>query len=140
MGAVLWSRMILLLLLLLAILLLALFGPWRRLSGSDAEMVERARLIGEAVNAYHRDTAEWPERLRDAGGYLPAGTAWPVNPYNGQPIEDTGSREFDPQASVGMVFYEKFYRDEQLMNYQLHVFGDAGKLRIFGNSAFGVKE
>jgi hypothetical protein len=139
MGAVLWSRLILLLL-LLAVLLLVVFVPWRRLSGNDAEMVERARLIGEAVNAYHRDTVEWPERLRDAEGFLAAGKDWPVNPYNGQPIEDTGSREFDPATSVGMVFYEKFYRDEQLMNYQLHVFGDRGKLHIFSNTAFGLKE
>ena len=127
---------------LLALIMVAGLASCHRkhLTGDDLEMFERAKVIGLAINTYHQDTAEWPERLRDAGGYLPAGTAWPTNPYNGQPIEDTGSREFDPQASVGMVFYEKFYRDEQILNYQLHVFGSQGKLHIFGNTAFGAKE
>jgi len=31
-------------------------------------------------------------------------------------------------------------RDEQVVNYQLHIFGDKGKLYIIGNTAVGVKE
>jgi len=112
----------------------------RELAGDDALMVERARAIGLAINTYHQDTAEWPETIRAAEPYLQAGTSWPDNPYNSKPIEDTGSPDFDPATSVGMVYYEKFYRDDQLMNYQLHVFGKKGTLHIFGNSAFGAKE
>jgi hypothetical protein len=112
----------------------------REWTGDDALMVERAKAIGLAINAFHQDTAEWPETIRAAQGYLQPGTSWPDNPYNGRPIEDTGSPEFDLATSVGMVYYEKFYRNDQLMNYQLHVFGDKGKLHIFGNSAFGAKE
>jgi hypothetical protein len=102
-------------------------------------MVERVKQIGLAVNTYHQETAEWPESLREAEGCLAAGISWPVNPYNNQPIEDTGSPSFDPATSVGMVYYEKFYREDQLMNYQLHVFGDKGVLHVFGNTAFGAK-
>jgi len=112
----------------------------RDLTGDDALMVERAGTIGLAINTYHQSTAEWPETIRAAAAYLQLGTSWPDNPYNGKPIEDCGSPDFDPATSVGMVYYEKFYRDEQLMNYQLHVFGAKGKLHIYGNSAFGAKE
>lgn len=111
----------------------------RELTGDDAVMVERARAIMLAVNTFHQDNAEWPDTLREAERCLKAGTSWPLNPYSGRPIEDTGSPDFDPAESVGMVYYEKFFRDELLMNYRLHVFGDKGKLHIFGNSAFGAK-
>ena len=53
---------------------------------------------------------------------------------------DTGSPDFDKATSVGMVYYQPFYRNEMIVNYQLHVFGKNGKLYIIGNTAFGLKE
>jgi hypothetical protein len=108
--------------------------------GEDLVMVQQATLICDAINTYHRDTVEWPETIQEAAGSLPAGAEWPSNPYNQQPIADTGSPDFDPQTSVGMVYYQKFYRDDRIMNYQLHVFGQKGTLYIFGNSAFGPRK
>jgi hypothetical protein len=114
--------------------------PPRQFHGHDREMMHAAKIVAAAIDNYHADTADWPESLEQAKAYLPADTLWPNNPYNGLPLADTGSREFDPQKSVGMVYYEKLYRDEQLVNYQLHIFGEHGKLYIIGNTAMGPKE
>ncbi|MCC7477293.1 hypothetical protein IT575_02445 [bacterium] len=107
--------------------------------GNDRTMVEEAQVLVVAINSYHSDTADWPENLADVREKLPPGAVWPVNPYNGNEITDTGSATFDPAGSVGNVFYEKFRREDQIMNYRLHVFGDKGTLMIFGNSAFGAE-
>ena len=122
---------------LAALALLA--GGCRRteFTGDDAKMMRAAKVIAKAVNEYHIEYAEWPESLQGASPFLPS---WPVNPYDGKPVADTGSPDFDAATSVGMVYYEKFYREERLMNYQLHVFGDKGKLYIIGSTVFGVKE
>ena len=128
------------LLLLLALLSLAAACAPGQFTGKDAEMMAAARIISNAVNSYHSDTAEWPESLALAESYLPPGTTWPVNPYNGKEIGDTGSPDFDPDTSVGMVYLQKMYRDGQLVNCQLHVFGERGTLYIISNTAFGVKK
>ncbi len=107
--------------------------------GDDLKMVEAAQVLVVAINSYHSDTADWPENLADVREKLPPMTSWPVNPYNGNEISDTGTAEFDPATSIGNVFYEKFRREDQIMNYRLHVFGDKGKLMIFGNTAFGAE-
>jgi hypothetical protein len=114
--------------------------PPRQFHGKDREMMHAAKIVAEAINNYHADTADWPDSLEQAKAYLPPNEPWPNDPYNGAPLADTGSREFDAQKSVGMVYYEKLYRDEQLVSYQLHVFGDRGKLYIIGNTAVGPKE
>ncbi|HES58493.1 MAG TPA: hypothetical protein ENO21_03585, partial [Firmicutes bacterium] len=102
-------------------------GP-REFHGKDKEMMERVGIISDALSNYQLANAEWPESLSDVRQYLAYGERWPANPYDGKPIADTGSPEFDPAASVGMVFYQKLCRDDRLINYQLHVFGDKGKL------------
>ena len=102
-------------------------------------MMGAAKQISRLVNEYHSDSAEWPESLDDVKWYLPASVKWPVNPYNGEPVADTGSRDFDPETSVGMLYYEKIYRGEMLVNVQIHVFGEKGKLYIIGNTALGPK-
>ena len=107
--------------------------------GDDKVMVEGARQIMLAINGYHSDTSDWPPDIRAAEKYLTPGTPWPVNPYTNTPIEDCGSATFDPAKSVGMVYYEKYIRDDQIANYRLHVFGKSGPLTIFGNSAFGAE-
>lgn len=128
-------------LLALAFMLVMLAGcPPRQLHGNDREMMRAAKIVAAAIDNYHADTAEWPDSLEQAKSYMPPDTAWPVNPYNGAPLADTGSPEFDPQKSVGMVYYQKMLREDQLVNYQLHVFGERGKLYIIGNTAVGPKE
>ena len=111
--------------------------PPKTYSGKDAEMMAAAKAISKAIDAYQGDYAAWPESLEQVKPYLPE---WPVDPYHGNPIVDTGSAEFDAATSSGMVYYQKLYRDEQLVNYQLHVFREHGKLYIIGNSALGLKE
>jgi hypothetical protein len=107
--------------------------------GDDKLMVDGAKRIMLAINAYHTDTSDWPADIRSAEKYLAAGTSWPENPYTHAPIEDSGSADFDPAKSIGTVYYEKYVRDEQIANYRLHVFGRSGRLMIFGNSAFGAE-
>ena len=108
-------------------------------TGNDRLMVERAKELRLAINAYHSETSEYPQELTLVQGHLPPGTQWPVNPYNQQAIRDSGGREFDPVQSVGTVYYEKYLRDGQIAGYRLHVFGEAGWLLIFDNSAFGAQ-
>lgn len=123
-----------------AVLLLVAGCLPRHFKGDDAEMMRAAKIVADAVNNYHSDTSEWPESLDEAKPYIAPSTPWPTNPYDGKPIADTGSSQFDPTTSVGMVYYEKIYRDDRMVNYQLHVFGRRGKLYIIGNTALGVKE
>ena len=71
---------------------------------------------------------------------MPAGEIWPADPYNGNQITDTGSPDFDPAASVGNVYSQKFERDGQVTGFQLHVFGEKKKLWVLSMTAFGAKE
>jgi hypothetical protein len=125
----------------LALALVLMAGcPPRQFHGNDRQMMHAAKIVAAAIDNYHADTAEWPDSLEQAKGYLPPDTAWPTNPYNGQPLADTFSPKFDPAKSVGMVYYQKMLRDGQLVSYQLHVFGERDKLYIIGNTAVGPKE
>lgn len=127
----------------LAFMVLALLscsGCAKEFHGKDLAMMEQVKVLSEALSNYHLTYAEWPESLEEVRPHLAYGASWPDNPYNGQPITDTGSPDFDAATSVGNVYYEKLYRDERLINYQLHVFGERGKLVILGNTAFGLKE
>lgn len=111
-----------------------------RFTGDDAEMMRCAKLIAGAIDTYFRENGEYPDKLRQVEPFLPPGVSWPANPYTGQPIEDTGSLTFDPTASVGQVAYERIWRDEQQVTYQLHVYGDRGRLYVIGNTAVRLKE
>jgi len=113
-------------------------GPHFR--GNDLLQMRAAKSIALAIDDYYADTSNYPDALTDVKSYFGAEGGWPVNPYDGKPIADTGSPGFDPATSVGMVYYQKMYRDEMLINYQLHVFGAKGKLYIIGNTAAGLKE
>jgi hypothetical protein len=131
------------LLLLLAGLLCAcclLGGCAKKFRGDDAKMMEAAKIVSQAIDNYHRDNAAWPETLDQTEAYLPGAVAWPVNPYNRKALADTGSPDFDPATSVGMVFYQRIYRDGEQTSYMLHVFGAKGSLYIIGNTAMGAKE
>ena len=72
-------------------------------------MMEAAKAVGAALRDYERDNAGLPDSLAQVHSYLPD---WPVNPYNYQPVVDTGKPDFDPATSVGNVYYRKFYRDD----------------------------
>ena len=127
---------------LLCVLLLCCACPKRDVKsfeGNDRLMVEGAGVIAQAINTYHVDTGEWPESIQAAQSHFPPGTNWPQNPWTGGPIEDSGSSEFIPGKSEGTVYYEKFVRDDQIMNYRMHIFGDKGRLTILGNTAFGAE-
>jgi hypothetical protein len=127
--------------LLLFLPLLLLAGcPGKKFKGDDAVMMNRAKTLARAIDNYNTDFVEYPPSLRAVQSHLAPGSSWPVNPYNNKPIEDTGSPEFDPQTSVGNVYYEKMHRNGVQVSYLLHVFGDKGKLYIIGNTAMGLKE
>jgi hypothetical protein len=100
----------------------------------DLEMLRGALLISDALRACQRETAEWPATIREAEPFLLRGEVWPVNPYTKQPVEEAASAAFDPAASVGKVYYEKFARDGVVVNYRLHVFGKTGLLTILDNT------
>jgi len=108
--------------------------------GKDREMMHAAKLIAGAIDTYFREYSEYPDKLREVEPYLPPGETWPVNPYNGKPIEDTCSIDFDPATSVGMVAYERVWRDDQQTTYQLHVYGEHGRLYVIGNTIVRLKE
>lgn len=124
-----------------SVLVIALNGcPSSEPKGKDAEMLTAAKQVAKLIDEYYREFAEYPETISQVRPLLPPAVKWPVNPYNGDEITDTGSREFDPANSPGNIFYEKIYRDEQMVNYQLHIFGEKGKIYILGNTAMGAKE
>jgi hypothetical protein len=108
--------------------------PQAEMSTDDLAMLRGAQLIADALRAYQRETAEWPATIREAEPFLLRGEVWPVNPYDGQPVVEAASAQFDPAASVGKVFYEKFVRDGVVINYRLHVFGKTGVLKILDNT------
>jgi hypothetical protein len=108
-------------------------------TGDDKLMVDGAKQIRLAIEAYHTETSDYPDSIRAAESHLTPGTQWPANPYTQQPIADNGSSEFDPAKSVGTVYYERYSRDDQVVGYRLHVFGKTGRLMIFDNSAFGAQ-
>ena len=123
-----------------ACLLLAGCPPRTQFAGRDAQMMAGAKRIAKLIDEYYSDSSDYPETLEQLRPMLLPTDKWPVNPYNGREIADTGSPKFDAATSVGMVYYQKLYRDDQMVNYQLHVFGEKGKLYIIGNTAIGAKE
>jgi hypothetical protein len=115
-------------------------GCAKKFHGDDLKMMRAAKVLATAIDNYHSDNATWPDTLEQVRASLPAGTPWPVNPYDGKELADTGSPDFDPATSVGMVYYQRTFRDEEQSSYMLHVFGTSGKLYIIGNTAMGAKE
>ena len=114
--------------------------PRQQYTGKDAEMMKDAKMISRLIDNYFSDSSDYPDTLDQLKPMLTPDQKWPDNPYDGKPIADTGSPKFNPATSVGMVYYEKVFRDGQQVSYMLHVFGDKGKLYIIGNTAFGAKE
>jgi hypothetical protein len=70
----------------------------------------------------------WDELLRWKG------LSMPVNPYTNQPMVCLDSSEFDPQKSPGNFYYARVIRDEQVINFQLLVFGDDGVVVRYSHS------
>jgi hypothetical protein len=70
----------------------------------------------------------WDELLRWKG------LSMPVNPYTNQPMVSLDSEEFDPQKSPGNFFYARVVRDEQVINFQLLVFGEDGVIVHYSHS------
>ncbi len=126
--------------LLVPVLLLLTGCPPRQFHGDDRLMMHAAMQVQQAIDNYHSELVEWPETLDEARPYHTPGEPWPTNPYNLKELADTGSKEFDPATSVGMVYYERVFRDDRQVSFQLHVFGDKDKLYIFGNYAVGSRE
>ena len=115
----------------LAVILLAA-GGWYWLSTRpdplDEKMRGQAALLEKAVMRYHADEADYPAELEQASPYFPVAGQWPTEPYNGQRIADTGTDEFDPSGSVGMVHYMRIETDGET-GYRLTVFGRDGILQ-----------
>lgn len=95
----------------------------------DVQMLKQARIINSAVARYHLDNAEYPSSLDYVVQYFPKDKEWPVVPYNGLDLHDTGSPEFSGPDSVGMVHYEKL-DVEGKTGYRLYVFGREAVLKV----------
>jgi len=95
----------------------------------DLEMLAAAQEIERAVTYYHADNAEYPDSLEQVVQYFPTDRQWPTEPYQFQPIQDTGSPEFGGADSVGMVHYEKIEMEGKT-GYRIYVFGSKGLLKV----------
>ena len=95
----------------------------------DEEMQAQGQLIQRAVMQYHADNAEYPSSLDEVVQYFPTDGKWPDEPYTFQPIQDTGSPEFDGPASAGMLHYVKIEQAGKT-GYRIYVFGREGVLEV----------
>ena len=93
----------------------------------DMKLRVQAAQIEKAVMRYHADEADYPDNLEQVTQYFPVSGVWPLEPYHGQSMRDTGTDEFDPQDSVGMVHYVRL-DVEGKTGYRITVFGREGIL------------
>ena len=56
------------------------------------------------------------------------GMTMPENPFNGQPIREMESAEFDPATFPGNIYYVKTIKDDCVINCQVIIFGEKGEL------------
>jgi hypothetical protein len=117
---------------MLLLLPLLLSACAAKLSTDDATMISRATEIAAAIVRVQRAGAEYPANLDEARAGLAPGTSWPVNPYNEEPILDTGKPDFEGEASVGNVCYNKVMKEDEITNFSLTVFGRTGILKQLG--------
>lgn len=102
------------------------------LAPDDKIMIGRATEIAAAIVRIQRGGAEYPATLEEARAGMAPGAEWPVNPYNGEPIRDTGNPQFEGPASVGNVCYNKVMKEDEITNFSLTVFGRSGILKQVG--------
>jgi len=61
---------------------------------------------------------------------LREGMAAPINPYNGKPMIDTGSPEWDQEISPGNIHYVPVEDQAGMIgNFSIYVFGERGIIR-----------
>ena len=101
------------------------------LSSEEKEVISRAVQIAVGINALHNSTGEVPEEIGEVEALLPDTISWPRNVYTGEPMVDTKSKDFDAATSPGNVFYNKVYREEQIVLWELHAFGEHDTVKIF---------
>ena len=94
-------------------------------------MLKAAGVIRVQLSDYFQDNLTLPQSLTDLEGYMRPDHDWPLNPYTGLPVEDSGSAEFDPAKSPGTVHYEPLRRGGQLIGWKLYVFSAQGELRCY---------
>jgi hypothetical protein len=114
---------------ILVLLVIAILWIWlgTRKSPLDRSMGIQATEIEKAIQRYYSEELDYPDNLDDVSTYLSVTDIWPREPYNGEIIRDTGSPEFDPATSVGMVHYEHFESNDK-SGYKLILFGRKGIL------------
>ena len=78
--------------------------------------------------ANQRYPDDWQELLTWKGATMP------VNPYTNQPMVSLGSKDFDPKTSPGNFYYAKVVRDNQVVSFQLYVFGKDGIIVRYSHS------
>jgi hypothetical protein len=72
-----------------------------------------------------------PDEITEVASLLPDVVAWPDNVFSGEPMVDTRSRQFDKATSPGNVFYNKIYREEQIVMWELHAFGEQDVIHVY---------
>lgn len=93
----------------------------------DMQMRVQAAQIEKAVMRFYADEADYPDSLEQVTQYFPASGVWPLEPYNGESMRDTGTDEFDPNSCVGMVHFERLDKEGKT-GYRIAVFGREGIL------------
>lgn len=113
------------------IVVIVIAGVWfwlaSRVNPLDRSMGIQATEIEKAVQRYFSEELDYPDDLDQVTDYVSVSGVWPHEPYSGRLIEDTGSADFDPENSVGMVHYEHLETND-MSGYRLTVFGRRGVL------------
>ena len=83
--------------------------------------------------AFSRYPNNWGEVLTWKGETMP------LNPYTNQPMVALESGDFDPKVSPGNFFFARVIRDDEVINYQVVVFGKGGEIRRISHSPMAAK-
>lgn len=131
-------------LLIAAGILIALVPVLLFMSGCGRKLTEEEKLSVELMDPwigyledYNMDHQNypmtWDRLLRYKGFQMPA------NVFTGQPMQALESSEFDPAISLGNFFYARVIRDEQVVNYQVFLYGEEGEILRYCHSPMAAR-
>jgi hypothetical protein len=85
---------------------------------------ERIQPMIDWLEDFHIANQNYPDNFQELLAFK--GQPMPTNPYTNQPMVSLESGEFDRTKSPGNFFYARVLQDDQVVNYQLLVFGSDG--------------
>lgn len=131
-------------LLIAAGILIALVPVMLAISGCGRKLTDREILsvelmdpwIGylEDFNIDHQNyPMTWDRLVRYKGIPMPA------NVFTGEPMHALESSDFDPAISPGNFFYARVIRDEQVVNFQVFLYGEEGEILRYCHSPMAAR-